>query len=213
MSPVRGGRAKGSRNWTEREIEYLEDKWGYKSVNAMARSLNRSPVAVILKAKRLGKTSIYTSGDYLSANRVARLMKVDIHTVTDYWIAKKGLKCSRKPMRLKRRIIIIRLDDLVDFLKNHPGLWDSRKLVLHGLGFEYEWLRGKRILDRFEPSRKLKLWTKAEDARALFLFYSQNKSLKEVSEIMGRSKGGVERRLSRIRVYKNKSMAIKGENN
>lgn len=90
-----------SRRWTKEEIEFLEEKWSYTSVSAIAKKLNRTETAVIIKAKRLKLGSAYTSGEYINANQIAKLLKIDRHTVTDYWIAKCGLKAKKKVMRKK----------------------------------------------------------------------------------------------------------------
>ncbi len=43
---------KKRRNYTKEELIYLEEKWGAKSVKAIARKLNRSEWAVRMKATK-----------------------------------------------------------------------------------------------------------------------------------------------------------------
>ena len=43
--------------WNKEEIEFLEDNWGYKSIPAIAKSLNRTISAVKAKAVKLGELS------------------------------------------------------------------------------------------------------------------------------------------------------------
>lgn len=193
----KGGRVTGTRNWTKEEIQYLKENWGYSTVRTMATHLNRTRIALIVKSKRVGLKSCYKSGDYLTANGVAKLLKVDIHAVTDYWIKKCGLKCTKKVMRLKKKMCLVEYEDLMKWLSRNQDKWDSRKIKKYGLGYEPEWLRQKRILDSYEPARKNKKWTKAEDSLVM-LFLEEGKKYEEIAERMNRSASAVEHRLLRI---------------
>jgi len=41
-------------DWTTTELTYLDESWSYKTIKTIAKKLNRTETAVILKAKRLG---------------------------------------------------------------------------------------------------------------------------------------------------------------
>lgn len=73
-------------DWTEEEIELMEDLWGTYTIPQIAKRLNRSVQAVKVKSTRLGLGRYVNSSQYLTANQVANLMHVDIHAVTDVWI-------------------------------------------------------------------------------------------------------------------------------
>ena len=55
-----------NRYWTKEEIEFLQDKWGSMNVKTIAKNLNRSVDAVMLKKNRLGLGRFTESGDYRS---------------------------------------------------------------------------------------------------------------------------------------------------
>jgi transposase len=192
----------GSKNWKPNEIKFMHDNWGYMSVRGIAKHIKRTPIAVTVKAKRVGLKGAYCSGSTLSARKVSNLLKVDIHTVTDYWAAKCGLKYKKTVMKFKRKMFLIEYEDLIEWLRKNCDKWDSRKIQKYMLGFEPEWLRDKRILDSFKPKRKNCKYNRLEDQRLLMLFYKEGKSYREISEVMDRSIDSVERRLSRIRSYK-----------
>lgn len=52
--------------WNKEEIEFLEDNWGYKSIPAIAKSLNRTISAVKAKAVKLGLGDHLDSGKYIT---------------------------------------------------------------------------------------------------------------------------------------------------
>lgn len=198
----------GSKNWTEEEIKHLRWEWGFSSVENIAKHLNRTQIAVVLKAKRLDLGSPYSRRTRYTARKVSDLLGVDIHTVTDYWVGKCGLKAKKPVMKFKRQMFLIEYDNLMTWLQRNQDKWDSRKVKRLALIFEPEWLRRKRVLDSYEPKRKNYKWNKQEDLQLLKLFYEGRKSYKEIAEIMERSHDSVERRLSRIRAYKPVSKGV-----
>lgn len=189
------------KTWTSDELTFLEENWGYKSVTEISKRLGRSLDAVIVMAKRRKLASAYTSGEYMSARMVSDLMRVDIHTVTDYWIAKCGLKSQHKAMNKCRKYYLIKLDDLKKWLFNNQEKWKSRNLELFALGEEPDWLKQKRKDDMNIPTRRFYKWTKYEDETASAMF-RRGMSYKEIATQMNRSPCAVERRLSRIKIWK-----------
>ena len=58
------------RNWSNEELEYLEDKWGVVSVGHISKTLKRTVDAIIVKKNRLGLGSFLDNGDYISYNQL-----------------------------------------------------------------------------------------------------------------------------------------------
>ncbi|NLZ46488.1 MAG: hypothetical protein GX896_07335, partial [Clostridiales bacterium] len=129
--------------------------------------------------------------------QISDLMGVDIKTVTDYWIAKQGLKSKLKAPYGDRKQHFIDFDKLLSWLKNNQSLWDSRKLPLYALGPEYDWLIEKRKLDLKRPKRGNQRWTRMEEIRLVRLF-KLNYTYKEISEILSRTENSVKKKLKRI---------------
>lgn len=138
----------GKKTWTDEQIEKLRDLWGTKDYRSIARNLGHTETAVRLKAKRLGLGAMKNASDYMCAKEISRIMGVDFHTVTDYWIKKLGLQCRRIEGKRKTLYIMVRHDELVRFLKNNQEIFDSRRIEPYGLGCEPEWLHQKRLRDR-----------------------------------------------------------------
>jgi predicted transcriptional regulator len=185
------------RNWTKAEINYLQDKWGVISVKSIAKNLNRTETAIMLKAKRIGLGGAYNTGNYLNAYEVSLIMGVDRHCVTDYWIAKCGLKAKRTAM-IELKMWQIKIDDLLKWLKNNQDKFDSRRMELFGLGKEPDWLKKKRKADLMLPKKRFHKWTKAQDQQ-LISYYRHGKACKNIAETMDRSESAIKRRLERLR--------------
>ena len=54
----------------------------------------------------------------------------------------------------------VKQEDLLEFLKAHQDIWDSRYLEIYGFGSEPEWLIKKRKEDSLYPERLKKLYLK-----------------------------------------------------
>lgn len=190
-------------HWTNEEIAYLEENWGKYRVAVIANKLNRTVKAVILKAKRLSLgPSKYHQGE-LTASQLAQALGVDIHTITDYWIPKCGLKAKRKITRSKQRFCLIDINDFWIWAKDNQDKFDSRRFEPLTLGIEPEWMKLKRKRDLKLPARRLQKWTQEEDNKARYL-YKSGKNYAEIGKIIGRSRAAVQRRLSRIGIWEEK---------
>jgi biotin operon repressor/transposase len=183
--------------WNEEDINYLEDAWGRVSIKTIAKKLNKTETAVELKAERLGLCGCYITGDYLNAHTVAKMLSIDTHTVTDYWIAKCGLK-GRKTILKSMSMWFISLENLMKWLKNNQDKWNSRRVELYALGTEPQWLKDKRKQDLKLPKRQRQKWTKEEISK-LITYYTQGKTRKEIGKLLGRTEDGIQRKLSRLK--------------
>ena len=56
--------------WTKAEEQFLQDQWGVMSIPAIAKRLNRSVEAVIVRKNRLGLGPVLFGGDYISMNQL-----------------------------------------------------------------------------------------------------------------------------------------------
>lgn len=189
-------------DWSQKEVAYIREVWGDKTIPQIARHLKRSINAVKIKAVRLGYTGQTKSGEMMSARKVSELLGVDVHAVCDIWIPKYGLKAKHRRLGSgKRTTTIIMFDDLLAWLEGHQDLWDSRRVELYALGMEYDWLQKKRKFDATKPSRKDQKWTSQEDVRLISLFKKNNMTYAEIGQELGRPASGIQRRLSRLDVW------------
>lgn len=190
------------KKWTQRELDILLDSWGSMTIQQIMKKLpGRNFNAVNIKAKRLHLRQQINGGELLSARYVSALMGVDIHTVTDYWVLKCGLKGRRKRVGQKGMKMLIKYSHLLKWLEKNQDKWDSRRVDKYGLGIEYKWLTAKREADALLPKNKNRLWTDVEDERLRNLFRLGNMTLQQIGEIMGRPRAGIAHRLTRIDVW------------
>lgn len=108
------------RNWTKKGEKSLRKWLAHRSVEWIARKLNRTVTAVVLKAKRL---KIKKSGAGYTANSLAFGLGVDDHKVTA-WIQRGLLRAARR--QTQRRggqngdYWYIEPADVRDFIKTNP---------------------------------------------------------------------------------------------
>lgn len=190
--------AKG-RSWTQEEVDYLEENWTYRPVKQIAKKLNRSEEAVSLKAYKLGLGSPYANGEYLTANKAAKLVGIDSHAIIKTWVRKYGLK-ARKEALVNNPVWRIKISDLIEWLKENQDKWNSVKLELYGLGIEPDWLRIKRKKDLDIPRKFKQRWTSEADS-ILISLYNHGLTCKQISERMGRTESGIQRRISRLKEH------------
>jgi len=188
------------RMWTKEDKEYLDEKWGINSIPYLAKKLNRTWIAVNLKAKRMGLGPSTRADEYITANQVALLLKVDRHAVTR-WIIDHDLKATKRVTLFKKKCWMIRHCNLCKWSKNNQDKFDSRRIEIFALGYEPLWLQEKRKRDRELPKNSFKKWT-AFDVQKIII-YSKDMTYKRIAEIMGRSYDSIERKMGRLSYQSN----------
>lgn len=183
------------KKWSKSEINYLKGNWGRVTLNYLSIRLKRTKIAVFIKAKRIKLGAITRADEYMTANQVSVLLKVDRHAI-GRWIQNHNLKAVNKIMLFKRRFWLIKHYDLCKWLKNNQDRFDSRKIELFGLGYEPLWLQAKRKRDRELPKNRFKKWTAFEIQR--IVIYSKDMKYKEIAKLMGRSHDSIERKFGRL---------------
>ena len=187
------------RNWTQKEICILQDLWGEKTIPKIAKILNRSENAVNVKSKRLGLGSFKANSEYLCGRDIERIMKVDIHTVTDYWMGKCGLKYKSVKPRGNKAFKYVKHSDLLKWLEHNQDKWDSRKLELYSLGIEPEWLKEKRKADKKRPVA-FKPYTRWEE-NIICRMYRSGSTIQSIADAVGRSHAAIGHRVRRMDVW------------
>lgn len=192
------------KRWSDEEILFLQELWGSKTIPQIAKIMNRSENAIKVKSTRLGLGTFADSSEYMCARKWSDLLGIDCHAITDYWIAKLNLKHRRIAPRGGRKFVYIKCTDMLEFLKSHPDIWDSRRVDLYALGTEPDWLSKKRKQDQASlPARKAQKWTENEDRQLISLFKTGRMTYRQIGERLGRSERAVEHRLSRLDVWGN----------
>jgi superfamily II helicase len=197
LPPEKGDRLMGSgRTWTEYEIEYLKEYWGLSPLKDISKELNRTKIAVHLKAKREKLGAVTQANEYITPNHIAKLLKADSHIIIR-WIKKHNLKAEKKVMVFKREFYLIKYCDLCRWLEKNQDRFDSRKIELFALGYEPRWLKEKRARDNRLPKNRFKKWTKFDVQR--IMIYSKDMAYIKIAQIMDRSYDSIDRKLFKLR--------------
>ena len=94
----------GSRPWTEAEEEYLRQQLGRLPEAEIARHLGRTETGIHLRRKKLNLIAPSKREDEWPAQRVARLLSVDLHAVM-HWISDGRLLARVMPGGRKIRLV------------------------------------------------------------------------------------------------------------
>lgn len=195
------------KDWSQKELDYIAEAWGEKTIPEIARHLGRSINAIKVKTGRLGYTGQKWYGEMMSARKVSELLGVDVHAICDRWIPKYGLKGRKKRLGERGSCTVIRFSDLLVWLEANQDKWDSRRVELYALGMEYDWLKEKRKVDALIPDRKFQKWSPEEDERLRFLFKQGKMTYAEIGAELNRSEASVAHRLKRINLWGNTTKA------
>lgn len=157
-----------SEKWTKDQVNDLikmSDKMHYEEI---AKKLGKTNNAVYLKAKKLGVTR----------DRICTTW-VDL-----------GLKLRKHKISNKKSYYCIKIENLIEFLKDNQDQWDSRNLELYILGDEPEWLSQKRKRDIEENPLWYRFWSVEEKNKAVMLL-KMGKSYKEIADQLDRTEQAV----------------------
>lgn len=104
--------------WTKEEVDFLKNSIGSMTFSAIAKKLNRTETAVLLKTKRLGLGAFKENTDLLSINEVAAMLDIDRKMA--WSIVNSGkIKSVRKNIRGKTYRRFCRYEDVLKFKKTY----------------------------------------------------------------------------------------------
>ena len=128
----------GKRPWTPEDENYLAEKWGYASVPAIAKKLNRTENAVVVRAQRLGLGAVLMAGGYVTLNQL-------LATVTGRergntyqrksWVENRGLPVHRKKVN-RCSFSVVYLEEFWEWAERNRSFLDFSKMEPLALGRE-----------------------------------------------------------------------------
>ena len=199
------------RNWTKQEEEYLIENWGTLSVGTIAKNLNRSENAVVVRKCRLGLGSFLESGEYITWNQLHIALGIgtaDVYKMIS-WVRNRGFPIHTKRVN-NNSFKVVYLDEWWVWAEKNMDFLDFSKFDENLLGKEPQWVKEKR---RHDVEKKHKYimtpWTKTEDEKLLFLVAKQNYTYDDLSKILRRTNGAIQKRLCYLGV---KDRPIKADN-
>lgn len=200
------------RNWTKQEEAYLIENWGTISVGTIAKNLNRSENAVIVRKCRLGLGKFLEGGEYITWNQL-QIALCGKQTSSSYkmisWVRNRNFPIHTKRVN-NNSFKIVYLDEWWIWAEKNQDLLDFSKFEENILGEEPQWVKRKRRHD-VEKSYKYIMtpWTKVEDEKLIFFVKKQKYTYNDLSKMMRRTNGAIQRRLCDLGV---KERPVKADN-
>lgn len=200
-----------ARNWTKEETEYLCEKWGTLSVKTIAANLGRSENAITVRKNRLGLGAFLENGEYITWNQLH--IALGLGSSNGYkmisWVQNRDFPLHNKRVN-NNTFKIVYLEEWWKWADKNRDLIDFSKFEKNVLGKEPAWVKEKRRHD-IEKKRKYITtpWTKAEDDRLVFLVAKQRYTYDELSRMLRRTNGAIQRRLCDLNV---KERPVKTDN-
>lgn len=186
-----------AKNWSKSEEEYLMEKWGQLSIPTIAKNLGRSVNAIKVRVSRLGLGPSLMAGDYITLNQILFAVKgtnAGGNYIMNSWVENRGLPMHTKKVD-KCSFRVVYLEEFWPWAEKNRSFLDFSKMEPLALGEEPDWLVEQRHKDfkAFALQRK-DPWTADEDSRLKMLLKQHKYGYAELSEILRRSAGAIQRR-------------------
>ena len=177
--------------WTPEEEEELRKIYGLHTHQEIAKRLNKSVNSIKSKARFL-KLDDVSSKNNFTVQEIMKLLKVTERMIRIKWV-KEGLKLVKYS-----GYQTVKAEDLTEFLKNNPSLWDARKLSYNFFG-EQEWFLAKKAADEKQIPKNY-YWTDEEDELIVKLF-NDGMLPEEMADFVNKRVGGIRQRLKDKGLY------------
>lgn len=189
--------------WTKAEYAALSEWWGQYSIPTIAKRLNRSTNAIIVKAQRLGLGPHIASSDLITFNELIKTVGLSKgFGGSNYsWSLQKlqaaGLKIHKHRVE-NNTFRMVDIEEFWEFAEKNRHLFDFSRLEENVLGAEPAWVKVKRTEDfkrTFMVKPKNVHWTEAEDRELLRLLRQYKYTYPEIAARLHRSEGAIQRRV------------------
>ncbi|HIS27890.1 MAG TPA: DNA-binding protein [Candidatus Avamphibacillus intestinigallinarum] len=185
------------RIWTREEEEYLMENIGTYKLDTLASHLNRTPVSVELKMKRMGIGNTRKQVGLLTMGELAHCIQVDRNTVK-HWAEHHGLPYIKRKTKQKRTFYFVDTTDFWKWAFEHQDRVDFSKIEKHVLPPEPTWVDAARAIKREKTYRN---WTTLEES-LLIEYVTKKKPLTEIAKKLNRSLYSIERKYYRLKKLK-----------
>lgn len=199
------------RRWTPEEEDVLRNNWGTMTVQGLCKKLNRSRNAIMKRVRRIGLPPYLESGEYITVNQ---LYKAFYGTNFSTYQLKSWVKDRGMPVHNKRRdkntYRVIYLDEFWEWAEKNRSFLDFSKLEPLSLGKEPAWVVEQRHKDfKTNALQRKDPWTPNEDSKLKALLKQHKYGYAELSKILNRSAGAIQRRCNDLGL---KERPVKADN-
>lgn len=202
-----------NKTWTADEIDYLVSAWGNVNMATITKHLDRSECAIRLKAGKLNLGPFLTNGyRYITISNLYKLIRANssIAYFKTSWIKNRNLPTHNISRSSKTNFTVVYIDEFWMWAEKNQYFLDFSKLERYQLGPEPDWVNQKREADILRNSFiKATPWTNREDNLLKELLIKQKYGYKELSQILCRSEGAIQRRINDLNI---KYRPVKADN-
>lgn len=192
----------GNRVWTKEELNYLEDKWGNLSVSYIAKKLNRTERAVMVKAQKMKLGGFVQAGELLNLCQLIKALGLfNSYSWTKKKFLNNGLPRVTKIV-LNKKVIKVDLDVFWKWAECHKQLLNFARFEKGNLGKEPSWVEEKRRADKSNPSKVShnRAWSKEDDTLLISLTKTCKYTYKDLASRFNRTEAAIKRRLKDLNV-------------
>lgn len=166
------------------------------TVEGICKKLNRSRNAIMVRVNRIGLPPYFESGEYITMNQLT--LALGCNGSNGYkvksWIQNRGFPVRNK-RHTERVVRVVYLNEFWEWAEKNRSFLDFSRMEPLALGAEPDWLAEQRRKDfhAFAAQRK-DPWTQDEDSRLAMLLKQRKYGYAELSEMLRRSAGAIQRR-------------------
>lgn len=186
------------RNWTQEEHDYLAEHWGTTPIPTLCKTLDRSKSAILLKVHKMRLPAFLDAGDYITLNQLLEAV-TGTNSAYSYkmqsWVQNRDLPIHYKQVNgNKWRVVYIK--EFWRWAEKNRSFLDFSKMEPLALGKEPEWVDDQRRCDHhaFAIQRK-DPWTISDDDRLKAYLKLHRYGYAELSKMLTRSAGAIQRRI------------------
>ena len=188
-----------ARNWTDEDKAYLAENWGSMTVPGLCKTLNRSATAIKIMVQRLGLPPFLDAGEYITLNQLVIAVTGSAHSYSHHvkcWGEKRGLPIRNKRVEQKTWRVVY-LDEFWEWAEVNKSFIDFSKMEPLVLGEEPDWVAEQRRKDYHAAALQRKdPWLPEEDSRLMHLLKKHQYGFAELSKMLRRSAGAIQRRIT-----------------
>ena len=89
-------------------------------------------------------------------------------------------------------------EEVLNWLEKHQNLFLATDIEPYSLGFEPEWLKRKRLSDRYKKKRTLKQYT-TKECQKILEYRKSGLTYKEIGKLVNRSAISIEHKINRMK--------------
>jgi DNA-binding CsgD family transcriptional regulator len=196
------------KKWSQADLDYLNDNWGKFSLKTLAKKMQRSEVALKLKACRLGLGAIKDGDGEPTFYQLGCSLGLKIGwSHHSQKLLKLGIPVYYKLIATKR-VAKIKLDAFWEWAERNKDAIDWSRSEENILGLEPAWVKQRRKIDFYNKPNYNREWTETEDDILRYCI-DRGYTYQEICEKLNRTSDAIRRRCYEMFLPSPKRVAVK----